>query len=286
MKFVSFEYLGRKRIGAVMGDEVADISFADPRHFTMGAFLRGGGKLSDLAALAKQTKTRYALADIVLDMPVTDPGKIFCLGLNYMEHVKEGAQKPTEYPTIFMRGLSSLVAHNQPIICPRASDKLDYEAELVLVIGQRTRHVSKDNAFQAVAGYSCFNDGSLRDYQRKTTQWTVGKNFDKTGGFGPALVSADELPAGAIGLKIESRLNGKVMQSDNTNNMMFPVAETIATLSEAITLEPGDMIVMGTPSGVGYARTPPVFMKHGDVCEIEIEGVGLLSNPIANEAQA
>ena len=145
------------------------------------------------------------------------------------------------------------------------------------------RVAAPQTALAAVAGYSCFNDGSVRDYQRRTTQWTVGKNFDQTGGFGPWLVTADELPPGASGLKIESRLNGKVMQSDNTTNMMFPVAETIVTITQAITLEPGDMLVMGTPSGVGYARKPPIYMKHGDVCEIEIEAVGVLSNPIADE---
>ena len=188
-----------------------------------------------------------------------------------------------DHPTIFMRGLNSLVAHQRAIIRPKASDKLDYEAELALVIGKRARHLTIENALDCIAGYSCFNDGSVRDYQRRTTQWTLGKHFDRTGGFGPFLVTPDELPEGAKGLKIQSRLNGETTQSDTTANMMFPVAVNLVALSEAITLEPGDVVVMGTPSGVGYARTPPVFMKAGDVCEIEIEGAGVLTNPIKDE---
>jgi acylpyruvate hydrolase len=287
MRILTFEHGAEHHIGAIVGDDVVDLNLAEPRlPKGLGAYLLGGGKLSDLAALAKTAKAQHtlALSAIAHGLPLTDPGKIFCLGLNYLEHVKEGNNQVVDYPTIFMRGLSSLVAHKKPIIRPAISDKLDFEAELVLVIGKRIRHATKETALNAVAGYSCFNDGTLRDYQRRTTQWTIGKNFDRTGGFGPCLVTPDELPSGASGLKIESRLNGQVMQSDNTKNMMFPVAETIATITQAITLEPGDMIVMGTPSGVGYARKPPVFMKQGDVCEIVIEGIGVLSNPIQDES--
>ena len=287
MRFVTFEHGEEHHIGAIVGDNVVDLNLAEPRlPKGLGAYLRGGGTLIDLAALAKSAKPLHGrpLSVIAHGLPVNDPGKIFCLGLNYLEHVKEGNNQVVDYPTIFMRGLSSLVAHDKPIIRPAISDKLDFEAELVLVIGKRIRHATMETALNAVAGYSCFNDGTLRDYQRRTTQWTIGKNFDQTGGFGPYLVTPDELPAGASGLKIESRLNGQVMQSDNTRNMMFPVAETIVTITQAITLEPGDMIVMGTPSGVGYARKPPVFMNQGDICEIEIEGIGLLSNPIMDDA--
>jgi len=179
--------------------------------------------------------------------------------------------------------ISSLSPHLGPIVRPQASDTLDYEAELVAVIGKRARHLTMANAYSCIAGWSCFNDGSVREWQKRTTQWDVGKNFDSTGGFGPWMVTFDELPAGAKGLKIQSRLNGNVMQSDNTDNMMFPVAETLVDLTRAITLEPGDLLITGTPSGVGQARTPPVFMKGGDVCEIDIEGVGVLRNPIVDE---
>jgi 2-keto-4-pentenoate hydratase/2-oxohepta-3-ene-1,7-dioic acid hydratase in catechol pathway len=214
---------------------------------------------------------------------VPEPRKIICLGLNYADHAAEGGHARPEYPSFFLRVATSLVGHGQGLVRPRVSDKLDYEAELVLVVSKRARHLTAANALDAVAGYSCFNDGSLRDYQRKTGQWTIGKNFDATGAFGPWFVPAADLPPGAAGLKIESRLNGQVMQSDNTRNMLFPVVETLCLASEAMTLEPGDLIVMGTPSGVGYARKPPVWMKAGDRIEIEIEGIGVLSNPVVDE---
>jgi len=173
-----------------------------------------------------------------------------------------------------------LLAHGAPLKVPEISSKLDYEAELALVIGKTARFVREADALQHVFGYACFNDATLRDYQRKTTQWTIGKNFDATGPFGPELVTADELPPGCAGLHIESRLNGQVMQSATTSDMVFNVARTISLLSEALTLETGDVVVMGTPAGVGYARTPPVWMKAGDVIEVEIERVGLLRNPV------
>ena len=208
------------------------------------------------------------------------PGKIICLGLNYVDHAKEGGNPVGDYPALFLRCATSLLAHRAPLQVSRVSDKLDFEAELAVVIGRRARFVAQADALHAVFGYACFNDASFRDYQRKTTQWTIGKNFDATGAFGPCLVSADELPAGCVGLHIESRLNGQVMQRANTADMVFGVARTIALLSQSLTLEPGDVLVMGTPGGVGYARTPPVWMKAGDTIEIEIEGIGVLSNPV------
>lgn len=221
-----------------------------------------------------------AMADLKLLPCVPQPGKVICLGVNYVDHAKEGGNNIGDYPALFLRCNTSLLAHGEPLRVPSVSDKLDFEAELAVVIGRRTRLVSAADALQAVFGYACFNDATLRDYQRKTSQWTIGKNFDATGAFGPSLVTADELPPGCVGLRIQSRLNGQVMQSADTADMAFGVARTIALLSEALTLEPGDVIVMGTPGGVGYARTPPVFMKAGDTIEIEIEGVGLLSNPV------
>jgi acylpyruvate hydrolase len=176
-----------------------------------------------------------------------------------------------------------LLPHGHPIVRPLVSETLDYEAEMVVVIGKRAKHLDVSNATSCIAGYSCCNEGSIREFQGKTTQWDMGKNFDGTAAFGPWMVSADELPLGGKGLKIQARLNGQVMQSDNTGNMIFPVAETIAYLTQGMTLEPGDIIITGTPSGVGFARKPPVWMKNGDVCEIDIEGIGVLSNPIADE---
>lgn len=211
---------------------------------------------------------------------VPQPCKIVCLGVNYVDHAKEGGNTVADYPTLFLRCSTSLLAHRAPLRVPAVCSKLDYEAELAVVIGRRTRFVAEADALAAVFGYACFNDATLRDYQRRTTQWTIGKNFDASGGFGPCLVTADELPPGGAGLHIESRLNGRVMQSANTSDMVFGVARTISLLSECMTLEPGDVIVMGTPAGVGYARTPPVWMKPGDTIEIEIEGIGILSNPV------
>ncbi len=221
-----------------------------------------------------------ALSDIDLLPCIPKPGKIICLGVNYVDHAKEGGNQIGDYPALFLRCATSLLAHGAPLRVPTVSSKFDFEAELAVVIGRRARFVTPDKALEAVFGYACFNDATLRDYQRKTTQWTIGKNFDATGAFGPCLVTADELPPGCVGLNIQSRLNGQIMQSANTADMAFGVARTIALLSESLTLEPGDVIVMGTPGGVGYARNPPVWMKAGDTIEIEIEGIGVLSNPV------
>ena len=222
-----------------------------------------------------------ALADVTLLAPVIRPGKSICIGLNYRAHAEEGGNPIPDYPAVFMRGSTSLVGPNADMIYPEVSDKFDYEAELAIVIGKTATAVSVESALDYVAGYSCFNDGSVRDFQRKSTQWTMGKNFDRTGGFGPTLVTTDELPAGASGLRIISRLNGEIMQDSNTSDMIFDTATLVSVLSEAMTLEPGDIIATGTPSGVGYARKPPVFMRPGDIIEIEIDQIGVLTNTIA-----
>lgn len=227
------------------------------------------------------------LASIVPAMPIERPGKIVCLGLNYVDHVKEGGYDIPTYPALFMRGTSSMIPAGAPMVRPRCSERLDYEAELVVVVGKRCRHVSEADALDAVFGYTVFNDGSVRDYQRKTHQWTPGKNFDGTGPIGPLVVTPDELPPGAAGLKIESRINGEVMQSASTSDMMWPVAKTIATLSEFTTLEPGDLIAMGTPPGVGHARKPPRWLVPGDIVEVEVENICICRNPVmAEEALA
>ncbi len=290
MKIVGFEGQSGPRLGIVEGDQVIDLNAADGKLPTdLGEWLaKNDGDLKPLAEIAKRAPAgaRRPLAGLTYRLPVGRPGKIICLGLNYLEHVKEGPQRDNipKFPTIFMRGRTSLVPHEQPILRPRVTETLDYEAELILVVGKRAKHLTAANATSCVAGYSCGNEGSVREFQRKTTQWDMGKNFDRTGGFGPWLVTADELPAAAKGLKIETRLNGKVMQSDNTDNMMFPVVEMLVYITQGMTLEPGDVIFTGTPSGVGFGRTPPVWMKNGDVCEVEIQGVGVLRNPIADEA--
>ena len=235
------------------------------------------------AAIQNSNAIKGKIDTITFKPPIEKPGKIVCMGLNYADHAKEGGNARPEYPSFFMRGPSSLTAHLSPILRPRVSDKLDYEAELAFVVGKKARHLTLENALDCVAGYSIFNDGSVRDYQRKTNQWTIGKNFDQTGAFGPWLVTPDELPSGCKGLNIQSRLNGQVMQSANTRDFLWGVAETIVLISECMTLEPGDVVITGTPAGVGYARTPPVFMKAGDICEIEIESIGVLRNTIVDE---
>jgi acylpyruvate hydrolase len=230
-----------------------------------------------------------AIGSLDLLPVVPRPGKFVCLGLNYVDHAKEGGHHDLPpYPTLFMRGPTSLQAAGKPIARPRLSETLDYEAELAVVIGKGGKAISEEKALDHVGGYALFNDATIREYQRITTQWTPGKNFDHTGAFGPELVTPDELPKGASGLRIQSRLNGKVLQDGNTADMMFSVARTISLLSEIMTWEPGDVIAMGTPAGVGHARKPPIWMRDGDVCEIEIEGIGILSNPIqdADEREA
>jgi acylpyruvate hydrolase len=290
MKIVCFESPAGLRLGVVEGDQVVDLQAADPKvPNDLGVLLADTkGDLSSVKDLAKRApaSARRPLKGLKYALPVARPGKIICLGLNYLEHVKEGSQRDNipKFPTIFMRGLTSMVPHEAPIIRPQVSETLDYEAELMLIVGKRAKHLTMANATSCIAGYSCSNEGSVREFQRKTTQWDMGKNFDRTGGFGPWMVTADELPAGGKGLKIESRLNGKVMQSDNTDNMMFPVPEMLVYISQGMTLEPGDIIFTGTPSGVGHARKPnPVWMRQGDTCEIEIEGIGILRNPIEDE---
>jgi 2-keto-4-pentenoate hydratase/2-oxohepta-3-ene-1,7-dioic acid hydratase in catechol pathway len=286
-----FSYLDKnnqKRVGvlkATGSQEFVDLAATDatlPKSLleiiaTPGAMARAQQATQSASAVVQSLKG-------VRFIPLIDrPSKIVCLGLNYADHAAEGGHARPEYPSFFMRGPSSMVGHLEPMIRPKASDKFDFEAELAFVVGKTARHLTAANALEYVAGYSVFNDGSLRDYQRKSTQWTIGKNFDATGGFGPWLVTPDELPPAADGLRIQSRLNGQIMQDANTKSFLWGVVETLVLITECMTLEPGDVVITGTPAGVGYARKPPVFMKHGDTIEVEIEGVGLLSNPIVDE---
>ncbi len=215
--------------------------------------------------------------------PLPNPPKILCVGLNYADHSAESGFEVPGYPTIFGRFASSLIGHGAPIVRPRVSEQLDYEGEFVAVIGQGGRDIPKERALDHVAAYSLFNDASVRDYQFKAPQWTVGKNFDGTGAFGPWLVTADALPPGCRGLRLQTRLNGAVVQDASTDSLVFDVATLVSLLSVAFTLQAGDIIVTGTPSGVGLARKPPLWMKPGDVCEVELDGVGVLRNPVVDQ---
>ena len=255
----------------------------------------GSGDLSALIAAVGDGKALLGpargarvvdIADVTPTMPVSRPGKIICLGLNYAEHAREGGYELPDYPALFLRATSSMIPAEAPMVLPRCSTHFDYEAELMVIIGKGGRHIAEDNAFEHVFGYTTFNDGSVRDYQRKSHQWTAGKNFDATGAVGPVVVTPDEVPPGASGLAIRTRLNGRVLQDSSTADMIFPVAQTIAILSEVMTLEPGDLIAFGTPPGVGHARTPQIWMRPGDVVEVEIEGIGICRNPIQSEDDA
>jgi len=286
VQFVSFYVSDIPRLGVMTDDGIIDLAAAQPQipSDLVAALASGADLLAAANAAIASNAARLPLAGIRYAPVVPRPGKIICLGLNYFDHAKEGGREKPDYPWFFLRGATSLIAHGEAGLRPRVSERFDYEAELAVVIGKKARHLMQANALDCVFGYSCFNDMSVRDYQKKTPQWTIGKNFDGTGALGPVLVSADQLSPGATGLRIQSRLNGKVMQDADTSDMIWGVAETIALLTECLTLEPGDVIAMGTPAGVGQARTPPVWMKHGDTIEIEIDGVGLLSNTIRDEA--
>ena len=282
MRLLAFTIDHQPRIGALTDAGVIDLSLVDAAAPTdLGAIIKAG-QLADIAAILAESDgtVHYQLNELDLQVPIATPGKILCLGLNYMDHIAEGPFEKQPFPAIFMRSPTSLVAARKPILAPRMSNTMDYEAELAVIIGQKCKHLTPENALDAVAGYSCFNDGSVREYQRHTIQWTMGKNFDQTGPFGPLLVTPDELPPAADGLKIECRLNGQTVQSSTTDMMIFKVVETLVYITEAMTLDAGDIVIMGTPSGVGHGRKPPLWMQDGDVVEVEIEKIGLLSNPV------
>jgi 2-keto-4-pentenoate hydratase/2-oxohepta-3-ene-1,7-dioic acid hydratase in catechol pathway len=216
--------------------------------------------------------------------PVRGAEKIVCVGLNYVDHSLESGFKPPDYPAVFARFNSSLIGHQAAIVRPQASEQLDYEGELVAVIGKSGRHIPQATALEHIAGYSLFNDASIRDFQFKSGQWTMGKNFDSTGAFGPAFITADELPPGCKGVQFETRLNDTVVQKATIDDLIFDVASLVSLLSDAFTLVPGDLIVTGTPGGVGLARKPPLWMKPGDVCVISSKELGELRNPIVAES--
>ena len=285
MRFIAFKNnSGKAALGARVGDELVDLT-ALGLPATLDELLRQGdaGMAAAKKALAG-AKQRLPLAGLKYLPPLANPSKAFAIGLNYIDHAMESKFEAPKHPVIFQRFPSSWVAHGEAIVRPHVSVQFDYEAEFVAVIGKAGRYIAKDQALKHVAGYSVFNDGSIRDYQFRSNQWLWGKNFDNSGGFGPEFVTADELPAGASGLQIQCRLNGNVMQNANTKDMIFDVATLVAACSDGMELQPGDIIITGTPAGVGLARKPPVFMKAGDVCEIEVEGLGVLRNPVIDEA--
>ncbi len=286
MKYLVGETSEGTAVFAVSGENAVNLTALEP---AVGGDLMGlvaNPGLSDSLNDKISSAEGVPVSTITPALPVAAPGTIICMGLNYTDHIKEGGYDIPAYPTLFMRGKNSIMAAGKPMVRPTASEHFDYEAELMLIVGKRGRHISEENALDHVFGYTVFNDGSVRDYQRKTVQWTPGKNFDDTGAIGPFTVTQDELPEGAAGLKIESRVGDEILQSSNTANMIWGVRQVIATISEFMTLEPGDLIALGTPPGVGHAKKPgPRWLKPGETVEVEIEGIGICANPIVDEKE-
>ncbi|VCU71688.1 Ureidoglycolate lyase [Pigmentiphaga humi] len=287
MKLLSFIHQGRETWGAVVGDGVVDLGKARPHQATLADYI-ASGDYKQAAQHVAGLDTAAKLSDITYLPVITKPEKIICAVRNYMDHHQEvlaaGMQRDlSEEPPIFLRVWRSQTAHNAPIVRPRVSDSLDWEGELAVIIGAGGRDIPESKAFDHVAGYACYNDGSVREWQFHAKQIASGKNFESTGGFGPWMVTADEIEPGRQ-LKLETRLNGEVMQSSHTGHMIFSIQKLINYASTIFTLTPGDVIVTGTPAGVGWSRKPPRFMKPGDVCEVEIEAVGILANPIVQQS--
>ncbi len=236
--------------------------------YLKSGFGGGGGKTSD-----------FPLKDVTLQPPIPNPGKIICVGLNYRKHAEETGNAIPSKPVLFPRWPETHVAHGQPMLAPRESERFDYEGELAVIIGKTARRVPESEALDYVGGYSCYNEGSIRDWQRHSSTYLAGKNFFHSGAFGPCLATADEIPDPSK-LTLETRLNGEVVQREGVDDLIFNVPQLIHYISTFIELRPGDVIVTGTPSGVGHVRQPPLWMKPGDTVEVEISGVGVLTNPI------
>lgn len=282
MKLISFTHGGREAFGVVVGDRIVDLA---PHRDAVGASLREAlarGALPRIAAIAADSQPSLAVADVEFLPVIPDPAKILCVGINYASHVRETGREMPRYPMFFTRFADSQVAHGKPIVRPRASEKLDFEGELAVVIGKTARHVAAADALGYVAGYACYNDGSVRDWQKHTIQFTPGKNFPQTGAFGPWLVTSDEIPDPSQ-LTLTTRLNGEVVQQARTDDLIFSVGDVIAYCSTFTELRPGDVIITGTTGGVGAFRNPPLWMRAGDVVEVEISGIGVLRNGIQDE---
>ncbi len=290
MRLVTFSHNGVSGIGLAVSwrgeSRLLDLHDAAPSSPTnMLDFLalgEPGMALAREVIASAQERWLIPAAEAKLLAPVPRPGKILCLGHNYYDHMEQGRTQPAEYPTFFCKTVNTVIGPDQPIIVPRASSQVDYEAELAVVIGQRARHVSESDAYGLVAGYTIFNDVSARDYQNRTSQWMMGKSFDTFGPMGPALVTADEVPD-PHQLELRLTLNEREMQRSNTGNMIFRIPYLIACLSEVMTLEPGDIISTGTPAKTELAHNVPPFMKAGDLVTIYIDKLGELSNPLAAE---
>lgn len=289
MRFFRYDAGNGPALAIETGGKAVDLaSLAADLPADLTAIIEGGAALRERIAGLAATGQGVAVdrAAVRLLNPFPAPGKIICIGLNYDEHAKETNLPTTAFPTVFARFQSTLLDPDAPILRSAGSTAYDYEVELVAVIGKPAHYVELADALDHVAGYTVANDVSVRDYQFATSQFTIGKNFDATCPLGPDFVTADELPAGGRGMALSTRLNGQTVQSDTTANMIFDVATLVHKLSQVMSLAPGDVILTGTPSGIGHARTPPLYMKHGDVVECAVEGIATLRNPVVDETAA
>lgn len=283
MKLLSFERAGKPGFGAVVGNGIVDLGVALGNKYPDLKSLLAANALDEAARASAGRSADFSLDEVTLLPVIPEPGKIWCCGLNYGEHVRETNREVTEKPVFFLRFADSQVGHGQAILLPPESEQLDYEGEIAVIIGKPGRRIREEDAFAHIAGYACYNDATIRDWQRHTNQWIPGKNFYRTGGFGPWMVTADEIPPHTV-MTLVTRLNGQEMQRATTDMMIHSIARQIAYASTVAPLNPGDVIVTGTPGGVGARRQPPVWMKPGDVVEIEVDRIGVLRNPVAAEA--
>ena len=286
MRLITFVHDNREQIGVRKSDLVIPVSGIAPDLPGSIRRLLAENGLTELAdKLNGGNDTGIAIDEIEYRPLIPEPGKIICIGRNYAAHAAEGGAETPTFPEVFFRAPTCLVAHQAAIIRPQCSEQLDYEGEFAFVIGKACRHATENNTLDYIAGYTLFNDATIRNYQKFSSQWTIGKNFDHTGAFGPELVTCDELPDGMAGLSLTTRLNGELMQDGQIDDLVFPVRRLVAILSECMTLEPGDVVVTGTPAGVGFARTPPIWLKAGDTVEIEVDGLGKLINTVQDEVK-
>lgn len=279
MKLCSFRANNQATYGVLSGSGLIDLGRRLPEN-SLREFI-AAGDLSRAEAFSGEAAD-FSFDEVKHDPVIPNPDKIICVGLNYHEHIQETGHEETPNPVLFPRYAGSQIGHQQPLIKPPESNKFDYEGELAVIIGKECRRVSEQDALSVVAGYACYNDGSIRDWQKHTHQFLPGKTFYGTGGFGPWMVTADEIPDPSK-LHLQTRLNGEIMQDSTTDLMIASVPRLISYCSTILPLLPGDVIVSGTPGGVGARRRPPVFMKHDDICEIEISGIGILSNKVQDE---
>lgn len=285
MRLASFLVGNRPAYGVVTDDGIIDLSARVGDRYPDLKALLGASAEAVRAAVASAGRPDLRADDVVFLPTIPNPGKILCVGLNYHAHLAETGKAETAHPPIFLRVADSQQGHGQPLLVPPESYKFDFEGEVAVIIGKPGRRIAEANAWDHVAGYACYNDGSVRDWQVHTPQWAPGKNFYRTGGFGPWMVTADEIPPGTV-MTLTTRLNGEEVQRTTTDLLIFSIPQLIAYLSTVMPLETGDVIVSGTPGGVGAKRNPPLWMKAGDVVEVEVDRIGVLRNPVAHDPAA